>query len=78
MTKVKNEDARFLESITFFGNDILIPIDRIKWIRSEYVDQAWQIKIFAEDEIDLVEYFGNDEDKLKKRYEQIKNILKAK
>jgi len=66
---------RFLETITFMGNDALVPIDRIKWINFTYID-GWRIKIVSDDG-DWEECFGDDDDKASKRYVMIKRIIEA-
>lgn len=38
----------FIESITIFENDVLIPINRIKYINTGY-DKSYQVKIFSDD-----------------------------
>lgn len=78
MTKVKNEDTRFLETITGFGDNILLPINRIKFISIGYKEHGWQIKIVSDEEGESIEYFEKDNDRLNIRYEQIKEILKGK
>lgn len=66
----------FLESITFTGNDVLIPIDRIKYINYGYYENSFQIKIYSDDG-DWIECFDDDK-KAQIRYQQIKNIVGAK
>lgn len=66
---------KFLETITAFGDNILIPIDQIKYLSIRYVTD-WEIHIVG-DYVDLSEHFGKDEDKATKRYEQIKKIIDA-
>jgi hypothetical protein len=68
--------SMFIESVTFFGNDVLIPIDRIKYITCGYYEKSYQIKIVSDDG-EWGECFGENEDKMKARYEQIKKIIQA-
>jgi len=76
MTKVKNNEIKFLETISSFGNDILIPINRIVYISLGYVT-GWEIKIISDNDGELIECFGNDEDKAYARYNIIKKIIKG-
>jgi hypothetical protein len=69
---------KFLETITAFGDNILIPIDRIQYIAIRYGVNGWEIHIVGDDEMDIVECFQKDDDKLNKRYEMIKKIIEAK
>ncbi len=64
----------FLETITFFGNVVLVPINRIKYINATYEDETYRIKIVSDDG-DWEEYYGNDEINYNLRYENIKEIL---
>lgn len=66
----------FLETVTFLGDNILIPVNRIKFISLRYV-KDWEIHIVGDEEMDLSEHFGDDEEKATKRWEQIKKIIKA-
>ncbi len=68
---------KFLETITFIGDTILIPIDRIKYICIKYTT-GWEIKIIGDDKIELSEHFQKNEEKATKRYEEIKKILNGK
>lgn len=43
----------FLETITFFGDDVLVPIKDIKLISIKYGENGWEIRIKG-DEFDLV------------------------
>lgn len=67
---------KFLESVTGFGDSILIPITGIKHISVKYTT-GWEIHINGGEEFDLVECFGKDDDKLNRRFEQIKKIIEA-
>lgn len=64
----------FLETITFMGNEILVAISRIKCV---YITrkEGWEIHIIEVDDNKFVECFGDDDEKLDKRYEQIKKLL---
>lgn len=68
---------KFLETITAFGYNILIPIDRIKYITLRY-EKGWDIHIVGDDDMDLCECFDQDEDKAIARYEMIKKIIQGK
>lgn len=65
----------FLESITFLGNDAIIPIDKIKYINTSYSDKSYKITITGYDG-DWVECFP-DEEKMRVRYDKIKKIIRA-
>lgn len=67
----------FLETISFLGNDLLMPIDRIRTINLSYTT-GWEIKIRCDEDIEAVECFGGDEKKARKRYEMIKEIVQGK
>lgn len=67
---------KFLETITAMGDDILIPIDKIKFISFRY-ETGWTINIIGYDDIELSEHFGDNEEKATKRYEMIKKIIDA-
>jgi hypothetical protein len=66
----------FLETITFLGNEALVPINRIKYVNFLYGDKT-SIKIVSDDG-DWEEHFGHEEEKAIARYEEIKKILKGK
>jgi len=66
---------RFLETITYFGDPILIPIDKIKFVKTIYKDKDYIIEIDGGEEFQLIEAFGDNIDKCDKRWEQIKKIL---
>ncbi len=66
---------KFLETITFLGNDALVPIDKIKYINTSYSDKSYKISITGYDG-DWVECF-DDEEKMQKRYKMIKRIIQA-
>lgn len=68
-------NKRFLETVGALDDNILIPIDRIQYVSLRYREGGWQIHIVGDDKMDIVECFGKDEDRLNKRYEQIKKIL---
>ena len=71
------QQARFLETITFMGNDILIAISDIKCIYLTYVDKSHKIVIKCFSETETEENFS-DGDKAVIRYQQIKDIIGAK
>lgn len=76
--KIK-EKPRFLETITFFGDYILVPIKDIQFISIKYKEGGWIINIQGKNDcFQLEECFQNDEEKLTKRYDQIKSIIGAK
>jgi hypothetical protein len=66
---------KFLETITFMGNDALVPIDRIKYINLRYTT-GYEISIVSDDG-DWIECFDKDGDKASKRFDQIKQIIEA-
>jgi len=68
----------FLETITFLGNDVLIPINRIEYIMLNINEKGtYVITIKGEGKYEWVEHFSNNKLALE-RYDQIKNIIKAK
>ena len=69
---------KFLESITGFGDSILVPIDEIAHIVIKYTN-GWEINIVGKgnDGFDLLECFQKDEDKATRRFEYIKKIIEA-
>ena len=68
---------KFLEINTDLDNDalgVLVPIDRIKYIYSEF-NQEWKIHIEHEDNTySWIECFENEKG-MRKRYEFIKELL---
>lgn len=69
----------FLETITFVGNDALVPVDKIKHINRGYYENGYQIKIKSiYEDAEWVECFGEDEKKCDERYRQIKKILEVR
>lgn len=68
---------RFLETITIFENDVLVPIDKIQYIQRKETDKDYQIIIKGEGSFQWIECF-NCEKKFNKRYEEIKEIIGAK
>jgi len=71
---------KFLETITAFDWDLVIPIERIKYISTGYEggdSRKFFIKIISDKEGSAIECF-DDEDKMRIRYEQIKEIIGAK
>jgi len=67
---------KFLETITFMGNDVLIPIDRIKSVNLHGL-KGYSIKITSDDG-EYEECFADDREKWLLRYEMIKKIIGAK
>jgi hypothetical protein len=67
----------FLETITALGNDVLVPINRIKYVYTGHDGENYCIKI-ASDDGDWVENFGEDEAKMNARYNFIKHYLKER
>jgi len=63
----------FLETITALGNDVLVPINRIKFVFCVY-REYWELHIVSDDG-DWAECFDNTDD-LDKRYRKIKKLLK--
>ena len=57
---------KFLETITFIGYDVFVPIDRIKYINVTYREEGWQIDITSDDG-NWTECFQKNEEKLNKR-----------
>jgi hypothetical protein len=68
--------TRFIETITGFENDVLVPIDRIKYIYVTY-KESWELHIVGDDG-EWVEFFGKDNERLNRRYEAIKEIVNGK
>jgi len=66
---------KFLETITNLGNDVLVPIDRIKYINLSYVN-GWRI-IITSDDGDWEECFDNSISDASERYRKIKEIIEA-
>lgn len=68
--------ARFLETITAFENDVLVPIDRIKCVHvTSTNNNSWKIVIKGDD--GEWEEFFKDTERLDVRYKEIKDILEA-
>lgn len=68
---------KFLESITFMGNDVLIPIKKIEYITLRQNNSNYEILIKGQGEYGWEEHF-KDEKKALKRYNMIKEIVEAK
>lgn len=68
----------FLETITAFGNDALIPINRIKYVNNTVSDRGGYMIRIKTDDGDYEEHFEKDGDKCLFRYNMIKKILRAK
>lgn len=66
----------FLESITGFDNDVLIPINRIQWIKFGTYENGFMIKIKS-DNGEWHECFNDDKNKAEIRYKTIKEIIKS-
>lgn len=64
----------FIETITFFGNSALIPIDRIKHIHTTYSDDSYKLVITSDEQVEHVECFKTDDD-LCVRYDELKLML---
>lgn len=67
---------KFLESITFLGKDVLIPIDRIKYITFGSKG-GYEIEIVSDDG-EWHECFRDDLAKAFARYEAIKKLLNVR
>lgn len=81
MEKKRNfeiSEERFLETVTFMGNDVLIPIDRIKYINMSSNENGFVIKITSDDGEWDENFYIKEEIKAKKRYKMLKEIIKAK
>jgi len=71
---------KFLESITALGNNILVPIDKIKFVKFtyDYRDQEHKYVIhITTDDCELEEHYPNNEKKADTRFKQIKKIIEA-
>ena len=64
----------FLETITAMGESMLVPISSIQFILIRHREDGWAIKIQGE-YFECMEYFGDDEERLDKRYQMIKKLL---
>lgn len=74
----KDFKARFLETVTFLGNDVLVPINSIRCITCRIGERgSYQIAITGEGEWEWVEHF-EDSKKCDIRYKMIKEIIGAK
>ncbi len=67
----------FLETITFLGNDVLVPISKIECVTYKATDNGYQICIKGQGEWEWQENFDSIEP-ANERYKMIKQILKAK
>ena len=70
---------RFLETITFLGNEALIPIDKIKYINLSATERGYVIRITGYDG-DWEEHYSNSDSDVKKcelRFKMIKKIIEA-
>jgi hypothetical protein len=66
----------FLETVTFLGDDVLVAIKRIKYVRLSGGNDGHTIKIIGDD-FEFEEYFKEHE-QMCLRYKYIKSILKVK
>jgi len=70
---------KFLETITFMGNDALVPIDSIKVITYRVNENgSYEIIITGKGKFEWVECFDKDKKKADARYKMIKEIIEAK
>lgn len=67
----------FLETITWMGNDALVPIKDIQYINFKTHETSYEIEIKGKDALGWSEHF-DDEKKARERYEMIKKIIGAK
>lgn len=68
---------RFLETVTFFGNDALVPINRIECITFRVSDTgSYEINIKGKGKYEWAEFF-EDEEEAQARYAMIKKIIEA-
>ncbi len=67
---------KFLETITNLDTEVLIPLNKIKYISRAYQDE-WKIKIICDDDDAFEEGFGNDELALEVRFNEIKKLIDA-
>lgn len=75
---IKKENALFLESITFFGNDFLVPINKITSITFSCEENGYKINIKGGEFFEIEEHFCRDEKKkANNRYKMIKKIVRA-
>lgn len=65
----------FLETITGWGDGVLVPVSKIELIWVKYGTNGWEIHIKGQGDYEWVECFEKDNEKLNKRWEQIKKIL---
>lgn len=68
---------KFLETITTFGNDVLVPIDRIKHINFLAKDSGFEIIITSDDGEWCECFTPKGEEKANQRYEIIKKLIDA-
>lgn len=67
---------KFLQTITFLGNEMLIPISDIKCIFLNYSEDTFKIIIKGFSETETSECFVSEQ-KMINRYHQIKKIIGA-
>ncbi len=69
---------KFLETITFMENDVLVPIQNIEYIMMRAKSSgSYEIIIKGRAELGWEEHFSNEKD-ARKRYEMIKEIVEGK
>ena len=66
---------KFLETITGWGDEVLVPINKIELIWIKYGEGGWEIHIKGDGQFEWVEHFGKDEDKINDGFEMIKYLL---
>jgi len=67
---------KFIETITFMGNDVLVPIKKIEYIMMRANEKGYEITIKGRHEFEWVEHFA-DHKKALVRYKMIMKIIKA-
>lgn len=67
----------FLETITFMGNDVLVPVKNIRTILCRQTEKGFEIAIEEKGTFTWVENFP-DEKTCQLRYREIKILLNAK
>lgn len=74
----KNNEIKFIETLTFLGNSVLVPIDRIKYIMWRVNEKGTdEISIRGEGEFEWCEHF--DEGKqAQTRWNEIIKIIQGK
>lgn len=67
---------QFIETVTAFGDDVLVPVNRIKYINYIY-NNGYRIVITSDDG-SWEECFAENDEIAQFRYQEIKRILNAK